>query len=144
MHRHFHGFSGTIEPEFAKKRGQPAPTFTGRYSVRGTFERSADDEKPVDSHRFFFFHSVRFLTMPAIAIGRVREAYSLRITELPVGSWTQNYKVFLEDELIASASRRPALEAEAATLPKALIGDIEINWLQVCPYTPLFLYSAIP
>lgn len=48
---------------------------------------------------------------------------------MPVGM--KSPEVFLEDELIASPTKRSALMAEADTLPKALVGDIEINWLQV-------------
>ena len=57
----YHGFEGTIEREFHKKKG-----FEGRYTVRGCAERL--DEK------------------------------TIRITELPIGTWTENYKNFLYDE----------------------------------------------
>jgi len=38
---------------------------------------------------------------------------------------------FLEDELMVAPSKRAALLAEAATLPKVLLTDIDVNWLQV-------------
>ena len=50
---------------------------------------------------------------------------------LPLSA-TSEASAYLEDELIVTdATKLAALHAEAATLPKALIGDIEINWLQV-------------
>jgi 3'-phosphoadenosine 5'-phosphosulfate synthase len=37
----------------------------------------------------------------------------------------------VEDELMVPPSKRDARLAEAATLPKALLTDIDVNWLQV-------------
>ena len=51
---------------------------------------------------------------------------------LPLPCGTKKAGHFLEDDLIATdPARQAALHAEAAVLPKALVGDIEINWLQV-------------
>ena len=51
---------------------------------------------------------------------------------LPLPYGTKKAGHFLEDDLIVSdPTKKAALLAEAETLPKALLGDIEINWLQV-------------
>eukprot|EP00613_Pedinella_sp_CCMP2098_P052995 CAMPEP_0171891258 /NCGR_PEP_ID=MMETSP0992-20121227/44637_1 /TAXON_ID=483369 /ORGANISM="non described non described, Strain CCMP2098" /LENGTH=193 /DNA_ID=CAMNT_0012518569 /DNA_START=36 /DNA_END=614 /DNA_ORIENTATION=+ len=48
---------------------------------------------------------------------------------LPMPSGFDGY--FLEDELTVPLSKRSAKLAEAETLPKALLTDIDVNWLQV-------------
>jgi 3'-phosphoadenosine 5'-phosphosulfate synthase len=51
---------------------------------------------------------------------------------LPLPYGTKDRRVFLEDELIITDSyKQNELLKEAEVLPKALVGDIEVNWLQV-------------
>jgi len=50
---------------------------------------------------------------------------------LPLPLGTAKEGDFVEDELIKKGAERTKLIAEAETLPKVLVGDIEINWLQV-------------
>lgn len=51
---------------------------------------------------------------------------------------------FLEDELLVPPSKRAAALAEARTLPKALLTDIDVNWLQVSRATPTWHLRETP
>jgi DNA topoisomerase-2 len=139
---YFKGFKGTIRNIAGS--GAPASASASAGSGAATSNVAATSGAPASA-------SAKYLIKGTYEIVADRK---VRITELPIGTWTDDYKEFLEklmDAPAASASEKDKSSAAAATpilkeytdMSTDTVVDITVTFHPSYPHTPKDLEAAI-
>jgi len=112
---------------YAKVAAGEIKSFTG-VSADAPYEPPPNPEINLPNYKMMVDESVEVL-MGELRKHGVLSGGATNPMGLPMPSGFKDF--FLEDELAVPKSKRSARLDEAATLPKALLTDIDVNWLQV-------------
>jgi DNA topoisomerase-2 len=142
---YFKGFKGTIKNISSATSGAPAASAAAATSGASTFHVAASYAAPAASAA-----AAKYLIKGTYEIVADRK---VRITELPIGTWTDDYKEFLEKLMEApAASDKDKDKAAGAGVPVLkeytdmstdAVVDITVTFHPSYPHTPKDLQAAI-
>jgi len=95
---YYNGFKGTITPY--------NPKVTKLVEDDNLSETSDSSTSNVTNH-------LHFITKGVYEIKQVKDTYTIKITELPIGMWTNTYKEFIEEQILLNQDLKKSQKSES-------------------------------